>query len=167
MLYDIYSQESQNPQSAFAPRAVASTSDSSKHNSRKPASAAQTSLFSDAITTSMADDATSRRYVNEVELYLTGSYAARPGTSVLTWWKDHAEQFPILSRIARDILAIPGVSIAVERLFSSCRHTMADERASMNIDSVWKTIIAKEWLKRGMADNLDYLDGIRIHGENN
>ena len=31
----------------------------------------------------------------------------------------HTVDFPVLARIVRDILAIPGVSISVERLFSS------------------------------------------------
>ncbi|TFK80675.1 hypothetical protein K466DRAFT_503485 [Polyporus arcularius HHB13444] len=75
----------------------------------------------------------------------------------------HADQFPILSRIARDILAIPGVSIGVERLFSSCRHTLTDPRSSLSPDTASMTIICKEWLKRGLGDDVDYLEGISIH----
>jgi hypothetical protein len=48
--------------------------------------------------------------------------------------------------MARDILAIPSVSVVIEQLFSS-RRTMTEERGSLTPDSAWKTIISKEWLK--------------------
>jgi hypothetical protein len=66
--------------------------------------------------------------------------------------------------MTRDILAIPGVSVAVERLFSSCRRTMTEERGSLTPDSAWKTVISKEWLKAGLGKGLNYLDGVAIHG---
>ena len=37
-------------------------------------------------------------------------------------WQDHERDFPIISRMARDFLAIPGASVSVERLFSKSRH---------------------------------------------
>ncbi|EIW59258.1 uncharacterized protein TRAVEDRAFT_121626, partial [Trametes versicolor FP-101664 SS1] len=77
--------------------------------------------------------------------------------------QEHTADFPILSRIARDVLAIPGVSIAVERLFSSCRHTLSDSRSSLSADSASKTVITKEWLKRGFGDDVNYLEHISIH----
>ncbi|KAH9902620.1 hypothetical protein C8Q73DRAFT_36971 [Cubamyces lactineus] len=46
---------------------------------------------------------------------------------------------PVLSRIARDVLAILGVSIAVERLAISAS----------------RTIITNEWLRRGFGDNVE------------
>jgi hypothetical protein len=75
----------------------------------------------------------------------------------------HAADFPILSLIARDILAIPGVSISVERLFSSSKHTLSDSRSSMTAASASKTVVAKEWLKQGLGNGIDYLDGQQIH----
>ena len=63
----------------------------------------------------------------------------------------HAVDFPVLSRIAHDILAIPGVSISVERLFSSSKHTLSDARSAMTAESASKTVVAKEWLKKGLG----------------
>jgi hypothetical protein len=71
--------------------------------------------------------------------------------------------FPVLSRIARDILAIPAVSVSVERLFSSSKHTLSDSRSSLSAESASITIIAKEWLKRDFGDNVNFLDGVNIH----
>jgi hypothetical protein len=73
----------------------------------------------------------------------------------------HAIDFPVLARIARDILAIPGVSISVERLFSSSKHTLSDARSSLTAESASKTVVAKELLKKGFGEGLNYLDDVR------
>ena len=75
----------------------------------------------------------------------------------------HAADFPILSLIAQDILAIPGVSISVEWLFSSSKHTLSDSQSSMMAASASKTVVAKEWLKHGLSNGIEYLDGQQIH----
>lgn len=72
----------------------------------------------------------------------------------------HENIFPILARIVRDIFAIPAVSVSVERLFSSCKHTMSDARSSFKATKAAQTVITKEWLKRGLDAN--YLDGVSI-----
>ena len=60
-------------------------------------------------------------------------------------------------------VAIPGVSIGVERLFSSCRHTLTETRASLAATSAAKTIVLKEWLKRGYGNDVEYLENVSIH----
>jgi len=82
--------------------------------------------------------------------------------NALAWWKKHANEFPVLSRIARDILAIPGVSISVERLFSSSNHTLSDTRSSMTAESASKTGVVKKWLKKGLGEGIDFLDGFQV-----
>ncbi|KIJ13542.1 hypothetical protein PAXINDRAFT_31165, partial [Paxillus involutus ATCC 200175] len=59
----------------------------------------------------------------------------------------HQTQFPVLSQIARDVLAIPGVSVLVERLFSSTKHTLTDSRSRMTVMTASRTVVTKEWLK--------------------
>ncbi|KAF7375808.1 Dimer-Tnp-hAT domain-containing protein [Mycena sanguinolenta] len=44
-----------------------------------------------------------------------------PPNGTLKWWKEHEHEFPIISKIARDFLAIPGTTVSVERLFSIAR----------------------------------------------
>jgi len=73
------------------------------------------------------------RAVTEIEAFFSGTYPCLDGDA-LKWWKvrmrlhiqlaviffnnislqTYAVHFPVLARIARDILAIPGVSISVE-----------------------------------------------------
>ena len=69
----------------------------------------------------------------------------------------------MLSVIARDVLAIPGVSIGIERLFSSCRHTLTDARSRLTAESAALTVITKEWLKRGLGEDVAYLESVTIH----
>ena len=86
----------------------------------------------------------------------------------LKWWKvscnlvlsfcrthlhlqqDHERDFPILSRMARDFLAIPGSSVSVERLFSKSRHLCTDLRGSLKAETVTEAMCARQWLRDGL-----------------
>jgi hypothetical protein len=48
------------------------------------------------------------------------------------------------ARVARDILAIEGVSISVERLFSGVKHTLSDTRSSMTAETATVDIVTEE-----------------------
>lgn len=48
--------------------------------------------------------------------------AANKEFDVLAWWKANQVEYPILSRIAMDLYAIPGMSAEVERVFSGYVH---------------------------------------------
>ena len=37
---------------------------------------------------------------------------------ILSWWKAHGARYPILARLARDVLAIPATTVASEFAFS-------------------------------------------------
>jgi hypothetical protein len=69
----------------------------------------------------------------------------------------------VLVHIAHDILTIPGVSISVECLFSSSKHTLSDLHSSFIVESVSKTVVAKEGLKKGFGTEVNYLDKIYTH----
>ena len=75
----------------------------------------------------------------------------------------YAEHFPVLARIACDILAIPGVSISVEHLFLSSKHTLSDVWSSLSAESASKTVVAKEWLEKGFKEGVNYLNDIHTH----
>jgi hypothetical protein len=46
-------------------------------------------------------------------------------TDPLLWWASQRDQYPHLYRLARDVLCIPGSAVAVERVFSGGRDTIA------------------------------------------
>jgi hypothetical protein len=51
-------------------------------------------------------------------LLILGKRTANEEFNVLAWWKANQEEYPILSRIAIERYAIPGMSAEVERVFS-------------------------------------------------
>jgi hypothetical protein len=61
---------------------------------------------------------------NELQRYLKsplvilGTRVANAEFNVLAWWRANQAEYPILSRIALDLYAIPGMSAEVERVFS-------------------------------------------------
>ncbi|KIK72863.1 hypothetical protein PAXRUDRAFT_179767, partial [Paxillus rubicundulus Ve08.2h10] len=58
---------------------------------------------------------------------------------------------------------VPGVSVSVERLFSSTKHTLTDSRSSMTATTASKTVVTKEWLKKGLGEDVNYLADTSIH----
>ncbi|KZW03138.1 hypothetical protein EXIGLDRAFT_589925, partial [Exidia glandulosa HHB12029] len=59
------------------------------------------------------------------------------------WWRDHAAQFPHLSRFARDIFSIPGSAVAVERIFSSGRDVISVRRSSLKPETISLLMVLK------------------------
>jgi hypothetical protein len=68
-----------------------------------------------------------------------------------------------MARVAQDIHAIPGVSISVERLFSSVKHTLSDAWSSMTAETASVDILTKEWLKSTLSQGINYMDFVKIH----
>ncbi|XP_074336031.1 zinc finger BED domain-containing protein RICESLEEPER 2-like [Apium graveolens] len=65
---------------------------------------------------------------------------------ILRWWKLNGPKFPILARMAQDILAIPTSYVASESSFSKFRRIITDTRSSLNDDSVETLMCVKNWL---------------------
>ncbi|XP_074336027.1 zinc finger BED domain-containing protein RICESLEEPER 2-like [Apium graveolens] len=65
---------------------------------------------------------------------------------ILHWWKLNGPKFPILTQMARDILAIPTSSVASKNSFSKCRRIITDTRSSLNDDSIETLMCVKDWL---------------------
>jgi hypothetical protein len=84
----------------------------------------------------------------------------------IQWWAGHRSQFPYLSHLARDILAIPGMfispylkylanhllmvqgsAVAVEHIFSGSRDTISLRRASLDPETIRALMIVKQRLR--------------------
>lgn len=77
---------------------------------------------------------------------------------ILKFWKDNAGRFPNLSRMARDILAVQGGSVGVERMFSMGRDVIPYRRNRLEKKSIRATMIVKSYLQkelRKVAEGLD------------
>ncbi|EMD31762.1 hypothetical protein CERSUDRAFT_59534, partial [Gelatoporia subvermispora B] len=64
----------------------------------------------------------------------------------------HDTEFKVISCIAKDFLTILGASVAVERLFSSSRHTCADTRCSLKAETITELMCVKEWIREGLLE---------------
>jgi hypothetical protein len=73
---------------------------------------------------------------SDIDRYLNSPVVDRDGSEdpgwVLKWWAANTLQYPVMSRVARDYLAIPLSEVDVERVFSQgkdlvgiCRHSLA------------------------------------------
>ena len=55
---------------------------------------------------------------SELEKYLTEDNEANSSKfNILEWWKVNSSRFPVLSRLARDVLAFPISTVASELAF--------------------------------------------------
>src|ERR1700709_1148556 len=66
-----------------------------------------------------------------------------------SWWLEERQQrlYPNLSKIALDILTIPAMSAAPERLFSSAMITISDRRNRLHSDTTEAIECLKSWTK--------------------
>ena len=65
---------------------------------------------------------------------------------LLTWWKNRTEQFPYLSRVVRDVLAMQASSVASEQAFSAGRFFIGDHRYSLAKDSLEISVLFRDWI---------------------
>ncbi|KAL0294926.1 UNVERIFIED_CONTAM: Zinc finger BED domain-containing protein RICESLEEPER 2 [Sesamum radiatum] len=66
---------------------------------------------------------------------------------ILNWWKVNSHRFPILSKIASDILAVPVSTVALESAFSTGGRVLDAFRSSLSPKIVQALICAQDWLR--------------------
>ena len=84
---------------------------------------------------------------SEMIKYESFSLSHREG-NILYWWKTHSSLLPMLSRIARTILAIPSSSAKSERVFSTGGNTVTVKRSRLGPKRVEYLIVIKENLSK-------------------
>jgi hypothetical protein len=80
---------------------------------------------------------------------------------ILKWWKNNATRLPIMSRMARDLLAIPISTVASESAFSTGGRTLDDFRTSLTPTMVERLVCTNDWLRgnyyQGVEEDTDAL----------
>lgn len=89
----------------------------------------------------------------EIDDYLR---SPRPGpdTDILLWWKKYANVYPILSRMARDILCVQATSVPVERLFKEASLVLTKQRCSLADKSLKELILTNTWMKSSLKKDI-------------
>ncbi|KAH0730521.1 zinc finger BED domain-containing protein RICESLEEPER 2-like [Solanum tuberosum] len=67
---------------------------------------------------------------------------------VLGWWKVNAPRFPILSKLTRDVFAIPISSVASKCAFSTGGRILDRFKSSLTPKCVQSLVCAQDWLRK-------------------
>ena len=103
---------------------------------------------------------------SELDLYLSESNLEETDDGrfdLLRWWKLNSERLPVLSSMARDVLAIPMSTVASESAFSTSRTVLDCFRSCLTPSLVQALICTQDWLKKSnktmsVEENLEELE---------
>ena len=74
---------------------------------------------------------------------------------VLSWWKEHYNQFPELSLMAQDLMSIPITIVASESVLALGKKILTPYQSRLLPENVEATLCTKSWLY-GFEGNLNF-----------
>ncbi|KAI3938969.1 hypothetical protein MKW92_030675 [Papaver armeniacum] len=77
---------------------------------------------------------------------------------VLAWWKQNEKRYPVLSCIARDVLAVQASKVASESAFSLGKPVVGDYRSCLTPEMLECCVCLKDWWKTEFKDYLQTMD---------
>ena len=83
---------------------------------------------------------------NELKLYINESII-RNHIDFIVWWKKQRMRLSTFTRMIMNIFSISTMSFESKRVFSSTKHTIFVERASLKFDTIERLKCCKHWLK--------------------
>ena len=83
-----------------------------------------------------------------------GTVGIDEGKDVLQWWKRNEDRYPVLARMARDVLAIPITTVASESTFSLGGRILTKYRQNTSPDTLELMIQTRSWMKSGIIISL-------------
>ncbi|XP_042959423.1 zinc finger BED domain-containing protein RICESLEEPER 2-like [Carya illinoinensis] len=100
---------------------------------------------------------------SEIDQYLEyGCEARAPNFDILDWWKINEVKYPILARVAQDVMAIPVSIVSSESAFSAGVRVLDPFRSSLSPRTVETLVCTQNWLKdpipidfRASLDNIE------------
>ena len=78
---------------------------------------------------------------DEIDSYLNTSNDIN--ADPLLWWKEHQNEYPILSLIAKDYLSIQATSVVAEQVFSVAGNTITPTRNKLDPETTRATLCLK------------------------
>jgi hypothetical protein len=93
---------------------------------------------------------------SELDKYLAeGTEDIEMKIDLLVWWKASEQRFPILSRLARDVLAIPISTVASESAFSTSGRILDDFRSSLTPFMLEALVCTQDWLRWSLPIDIE------------
>ncbi|KAG8363134.1 hypothetical protein BUALT_BualtUnG0001100 [Buddleja alternifolia] len=89
---------------------------------------------------------------SELEVYLEEKLHPSKNNDnfdILQYWKNNESKFPVLSRMAKDILSIPVSSVASESAFCTGERVLSKFRSSLLPSTVEALTCAQDWIRSG------------------
>ena len=87
----------------------------------------------------------------EIENYLSTTFefvsANGEEFNLLKWWRSRQAIFPIVSLIAKEILACPASTIAVEQAFSVGGYILDERRSRLTVENLENQALLDDWTK--------------------
>ncbi|KAG8493064.1 hypothetical protein CXB51_010386 [Gossypium anomalum] len=70
---------------------------------------------------------------------------------ILLWWKVNSPRFPTLSKMARDVLAMPVSTVASESAFSTGGRVLDQYRSSLTPKIVQALVCTQDWIRKSSS----------------
>ena len=99
-------------------------------------------VFHLSFSTEAAVENEMKRYFNEPRI------SHDEHKNILQWWHENKINYPVLSTIARDYLAIMPSSVLSERSFSTGGQTLTKERCNLHPETARELMCVKSWSKK-------------------
>nr|KAJ0210503.1 hypothetical protein LSAT_V11C400170950 [Lactuca sativa] len=91
-----------------------------------------------------------QRYLNEDPIRFDKGY------DILTWCKTNAVRFPIVARMARDILGMQISTITSKSTFTNGRQVITNYRTNLSVVIVEALICTQNWIRKSSFPIYDY-----------
>ncbi|XP_016508463.2 zinc finger BED domain-containing protein RICESLEEPER 2 [Nicotiana tabacum] len=84
---------------------------------------------------------------SDLEIYLIDDVVKIKDFNILSWWKASSSKYPIVSKIARDVLSILISTVASESAFSTGGRILETYRSSLSPKMVEALICTQQWIR--------------------
>lgn len=95
--------------------------------------------------------------LNDLERYLSDPRFKDPNAgkenynpnsfNIVAWWRGREAEFPVLTKMVFDVLAVPATSIPSKCIFSTSGRVLCDSRTSLSPNTVRMLMLSESWLK--------------------
>nr|CAA68959.1 putative transposase [Ascobolus immersus] len=86
---------------------------------------------------------------NELEAFLSEPCQKVPNP--VEWWIVNQDRFPLLSKLALNILSIPAMSAECERVFSNAKLILTERRRTIGDEALEANQVLRAWIRAGLT----------------